>query len=265
MKKEMLESALNGVEERWIDEAVNYSRQSKRKLYVRLAAAAACLTVIAGAVGVILYRRNHQPISETPQIPQLQLSDRTTAEIRPADSLEKIVVSSKGELVYLTEEELFSDPRMIAFRGTVVKLDNYEIRFGISTSYRCIAYVKADTVYCGDIKPGDIVSILLPCPIGLDGYLQEDTSTIQNIRVGGEGIFLPKRYTAESYWSEEDSVVMLNELAMCGLGDGMRHVFLEKDNGIAYDTNSYQPNSPISTLDDAEAYVTEMLETYQQK
>lgn len=268
MKKELLESALSSVEDRWIGEAVNYTHPSKRKLYIRFAAAAACFAVAAGAAGIILYRRNHQPIPETPFTPQLQLTDRTTAKIRRADETGEAAIAaiaSKSELVWLTEEELFSDPRMIAFRGTVIKLQNYEITFDSYKQYRCIAYVRAEKDYRGDIRPGEIVSILLPCPIDPEGQLQEDTETIRNISVGCEGIFLPYLYTDASCWSEGESVVMLRELAMCGLGDGMRHVFLQSGQKIIYEQNAYQSAGRLRTLEDAEAYVTDMLKRFPMK
>lgn len=233
--------------------------EPKKKRAVRLiwgAVAAACLCVIVGAAAMIPRFGRGQ----TGPLPgPIVLSEKTTAKV--SYGREKGAVSSaKGDLVYLTEEEMFARENQYVFRGWVSSLTTITIDFNGYKEARCIATVAIEKVYRGDI-PADTqqITMLLPCAIDMAGMTREDTGIIIQLRSGMEGIFMPLVYGDDSRMEYNGAVLMMRDLASCGLGDGMRWAFLAADQGVVFARNAYPGASDAVDLDDIEAYVIEML------
>ena len=206
-----------------------------------------------------------------PSVKLPTLSDRSTARVSlpepKSDGDQTASVSAHAELVYFTEEELFSHEKTFAIRGTVSGLTNITIDFNGDRVQRCLATIEISRVYRGDWAPGSTITMLLPCAINIAGAhgsgqlatLVEDTDVISQLQTGAEGIFFPWVYDEASYWEQNGAVLWLRELATCGLGDGMRWAFFETDRGIVYEKYSYPGAAGAANLDDIEAYVLAML------
>jgi len=256
MKEERILNVLGKVDEKYIKEA-DPEVKAKRKppVWTKWAAMAACLCLVIGAVIMFPHTGNNPPDSQPGSI---VLSDKTTAKVSYGFNEDDISIA-KGELVYLTEDELFSKERMYAFRGKVSGLTNYTIDFNGERVVRCVAIIEIDKVYQGDLTEGEQIKMLLPCPIDEYNLWIEDTGIISQLKSGMEGIFMPIVYNEESRWEQNGAVLMLTDLATCGLMDGMRWAFLDTERGLVFERNAYRGAADAKTLDEIEGYVMEML------
>lgn len=172
--------------------------------------------------------------------------------------LPKNGANSSGDLVWLTEEELFTQYTSAAFKGTVEEIQNIKIDFNDSINYRAIAKIKVEKTYKGKPVEGEVISVLLPCPIDTNLWV-EDTDVISNLRVGVTGIFMPMAYDDTMYWEENGAKLQLNDIAQYGLADGMRYAFLETDSGLIFERQAYESISSAKSLEEIEAYVLKMI------
>ena len=69
----------------------------------------------------------------------------------------------------------------------------------------------------------------------------------------------PRAYREDARWEQNGATLMLRDLAPRGLWDGMRWLFLETEQGLVYEKNSYPGAAGAVTLDDIEEYVVKML------
>lgn len=256
MKEERILNVLGKVDEKYIKEA-DPEVKTKRKapVWTKWVAMAACLCLVIGAVVMFPHTDNNPP---DPQLGSIVLSDKTTAKVSYGFNEDDISIA-KGELVYFTEDELFSQERMYAFRGKVSGLTNLTIDFNGEREVRCVAIIVIDKVYQGDLTEGEQIKMLLPCPIDEYGLWIEDTGIISQLKSGMEGIFMPIVYNEESRREQNGAVLMLTDLAPCGLGDGMRWAFLDTEQGLVFERNAYPGAADAKTLDEIEKYVLEML------
>lgn len=223
-------------------------QKSKRTRWLRYAAVAACLFLIVGVFAFI------NGLENSPTFPVL--SANTTALINY--NYDGEISNIKAELIGLTEEEMFAMKNLLIFRGTVTALQNISVTFEAHIEIRSIATIRISKVFKGEISPGDEIKVLLPC--GLD-FRMEDTGVISQIRVGMEGIFMPIAYDKNAYMEMYGKVLMLQDLAPCGLGDGMRWVFLKKEDGtIRFARCAYLGAKDAYTLEEIEEYIAAMLQ-----
>ena len=167
---------------------------------------------------------------------------------------------SSGSLNYAySEEEIFSMPDTAIFKGTVTNIQNIEISLNGTKSYRAIASIRIETVYRGPCQEGDNVSVLLPCPIS-DNLWVEDTDTIAALKTGMTGIFMPMIYDENSVLEENGATLFLTDIADYGFYDGVRFAFLETDHGLVFDRSTYQSIAQAQSLDEIEEYILKMLE-----
>ena len=217
-------------------------------------AAAACVCLLLGA---LLWPRSGT-ITPEPQVGDFELSEGTTAKVTVG--IEGDVGARIVDLVWLTEEELFRQEGLYAFRGRVSGLTNVTLDFNGEKEIRCIATVAVEKVYCGEVEEGEQIAMLLPCPAGVSGQLWiEDTDTASRIESGMEGIFMPWAYLEDTCWKQNGATLMLRDLASCGLADGLRWMFLQTDEGLVYEKSAYPGADGAVTLDDIESYVVKML------
>ncbi len=189
------------------------------------------------------------------------LSEKTTAKVSLGYD-EGAAKSSDADLEFLTEEEMFAHEKMYVFRGKVGGLTNVTLDFNGITIVRCIATVSIEEVYKGNIVPGDQITMLIPCGINLRGVWVEDTDIITQLASGMEGIFMPWVYDEDSYFMLNGAVLMEKDLAECGLLDGMRWAFLSTDRGVIFAKSAYPGACDVTTMDDMEAYVVDMLKQF---
>ncbi|MBP3305190.1 MAG: hypothetical protein J6L24_04400 [Oscillospiraceae bacterium] len=238
-------------------EAADINPKRKRNALLKWGAMVACLGFVVGAITMIPRFSDNQV---DPQPGEIVLSDKTTAKVSYGyDDSE--ATSTKGELEYLTEEEMFAHENKYVFRGTVSGLTNVTIDFNGEKEVRCIATIVINEVYQGqgDLAVGEQITMLIPCAIDLIGNAVEDTGVIAQLRSGMEGIFMPWVYDENSYIEMNGAVLMKQDLAACGLADGMRWAFLATDQGLVFLRSAYPGAKDATNLDDIEAYVIEML------
>lgn len=236
-------------------EAADARPEKKKKVWLKWGAVAACLCIIAGLITAIPHFSRNQT---DPQPGEIVLSGKTTANVSYGYE-EGTATTTKGDLLWLTEEELFAQESMYAFRGRVSGLTNITIDFNGVREVRCIATIVIDEVYRGDLIAGEQITMLLPCAIDPAGSAVEDTGVIARLESGMEGIFMPRIYHDDSCMEQNGAKLMLKDLAPCGLMDGMRWVFLSTDQGVLFERNAYPGAKNATDLDDIEAYVIEML------
>lgn len=164
--------------------------------------------------------------------------------------------AQKAELVYFSEEEMFGMIDLLIFRGRVTSLTNITLDFSGEQEQRCLAEIAVEKTYQGIAAPGETVKMLLPWAIDSP---QEDTGIISRLETGMEGIFMPKVYDAESRWEQNGAVLYLQELAPCGLMDGVRWAFLDTPGGLVFAENAYPGAAGCETLDEVESYIGRML------
>lgn len=253
MSKDNVIDSLGRIDDDMIRGVEALRRKRKRSGWARWFAAAACLCLIIAAAALIP-NVNNTPVD--PQPGNIVLSEKTTAKVTYGCEEWGAV---KEELVGLTEEEMFGRKKMYIFRGKVSGLTNVTIDFSGVPMARCIATIVIDEVYQGDLEPGEQVTMLIPCPIDEHNIWVEDTGIIAQLESGMEGIFMPWVYDEDSFIEMNGAVLMLRDLAVCGLADGMRWAFLDTDRGLVYERWAYPGAGDAADLDDIEAYVIEML------
>lgn len=234
-------------------EAADKAPKRKKVSWKQWSAVAACLCIVLW--GVMLFRFGDSPTN--PQLGEIVLSDKTTAEV--TYGYDGPPTFSESSLVYFSEEKMFAREDMYIFRGKVSDLANITIDFNGEKEPRCIALIVIEEVYKGDLAVGDTIRMLLPCVIGLEGIGESPTKVIRQIESGMEGIFMPWVYDEESYMEQNGAVLMLEDIAECGLADGMRWAFLFTKRGLVYDKNAYPGAKDAENLKDIEKYVIEML------
>ncbi len=167
-------------------------------------------------------------------------------------------IISSDSFAPLTEDELFNKYNTNIFKGTVEEVKNVEIDFNGSAEYRAIAKIKIEKIYRGDASAGEVVSVLLPGPVNSE-VQAADNEVISTIKEGTTGIFMPVEYEGTSYREENGAKIYWEEIAEYGILDGVRYAFLESENGIVFDHESYKTIADAASLDEVEAYIVNKL------
>ena len=167
-------------------------------------------------------------------------------------------VNINYDLVWLSEEEIFSKYNTSIFKGQIIDIKNIKIKLGNSSNYKAIAKIKLMETYRGKEKAGDIIEVLLPCPIDNNVWV-EDTGVISKAKVGTVGIFMPIKYDETSIWSENNTTLYLSDICDYGFPDGERFAFLETKNGISYADFAYESIPKNPSLEDIKKYILKMI------
>ena len=252
MNPRKFSEAMSEISDKYVDEAIQYKRDNKKRGWSIWAAA--CLVLVLAAAVFVANR--------TPD--QIKLSDKSSnVTVRYADApATKYKLWVENLLVYRTEEELFTDDTAI-FKGKILKLSNIEISFRGHKEYRAIAKIKVEKVYRGPCYAGDTVSVLLPCQIGDDVWV-EDTEIVSAMQKGMTGIFMPVIYDDDSVIKQGGAVLALKDIADFGFECGVRCAFLETDKGLLFARGDYTGASGARTLDEIEEYILDMLDRLSQ-
>ncbi len=163
------------------------------RIWVKVCAIAACFILVL-TIGILLIDRQKK---------DNHLSDTSkNATFKFVESLPVNTSLTKSRLEWRSEEELFSKWKPVIFKGIVTRISNIEIDFNGDKEYLAIAEIEVGKVYRGNIQIGDSLSVLLPCPIGINIKV-EDTDIISKIQVGTTGIFMPMEYNESSIWEQK--------------------------------------------------------------
>ena len=248
MRAETISDAMNYLDDEIIEDTEAFrQKKKKRKGWIKGAISAACLAVVLGA-GLFVADRQQNRIALS------ENSAHVTARY-----IEKAPpVASSGDLIYLTEDELFTHWNTAIFKGTVEEIRNIELNFNGEKVYRAVASIQVEATYRGPCGPGDTVSVLLPCPIGGEIWV-EDTEIVSAMQVGTTGIFMPVIYTGDSVWEQNGARLVQTDIADFGFADGQRHAFLEGEEGLLFDRDSYPSIAAATTLDEVEAFIQDKI------
>lgn len=171
----------------------------------------------------------------------------------------EIAGNSSPDLAWLTEEELFSKYQTDIFEGTIEDIRNIILDFNGEEDYRAIASIRVEKVFRGSCEAGDTVKILLPCPVGLEGFWVSETDVVAEMRTGMRGIFMPTAYGTNSYREQNGAKLLLTDLAPYGLMDGKRYCFLETAQSLVFAHDAYESIGEASSLSEIGVYIEEML------
>lgn len=252
MKAEKIVDAIGEVREEYIRDA-EVSQKRKRPFWPVLAATAACLAVIIGAFAWSGGRKHECRKAELPGFPD-------NVKVYTLDRVPEVMMHTEKELIYLTEEEIFTRWNTAIFRGTVTEIQNIEIDMNGESFYRAVLTVDVSKVLRGDLLPGDTARILIDTPIDTNVWV-EDNDIIEQVRVGTEGVFMPVIYTEDSILGANGAELDLRDIAPYGLPDGVRYAFLMTRNGLVFlRDDPYERIAGAQTLEEIEAYIAEMLE-----
>ena len=258
MSRDEIIDSLGRIDEDMIRGVEGLRQKRMRSGWVRWYAVAACLCLMIG-MAVLFQQFSNTPVGSNtadPQLGEIVLSDKTTAKVSYGCNEWGI---AEEQLVALTEEEMFGREKMYVFRGKVSGMTKVTIDFNGDTMSRCIAIIVIDEVYKGNLEPGDQITMLIPCPIDEYNIWVEDTGIIAQLESGMEGIFMPWVYDENSFIEMNGDILMLRDLAACGLADGTRWAFLNTDRGLVFEKWAYPGAWDAADLDDIETYVIEML------
>lgn len=244
MKQEDFFEILGKLDETYVAEAEEPVKKKGRvvRKYVFILGAAACISLF-----ILSGRR-------------IELSGHSKG-VRASYAFFVPRIGADACLVYLTEEELFTEWSDIIVKGTVKKIDNIKLDFNGSTMYRALADIQVEKVYHGKCAEGKTIRVLLPGAVTAGSY-NSIMDTLGQLKVGMTGIFMPKEYTADSLYQTNGATLCLRDLAEYGFGDGIRFAFLETKDGLVFDEGAYVGAQGAYDLEDIEAYIYEMLELY---
>lgn len=248
MNSKKFSEAMNEIDDNFIDEAIRYKRKSKKYSLAKRGILAACLALVL-IFGILMVIPKEK----------IALSNNSVGVTVKYTNVPFNFGSSSGSLIYLSEEELFTEYDTAIFKGTITALDNIVMDFNGTKTYRAIAQIEINKVYRGYCKENETVSVLLPCSIAF-GYQVEDTDIVTKMKVGMTGIFMPMIYDETSKREENGAILMLKDIADYGFADGSRYAFLETKNGLVFSKSAYESITDVKTLEQVEDYVMKMLE-----
>lgn len=182
-----------------------------------------------------------------------ELAD-TGAEKDPKLDEDQPAVSSSACLVWLPPEEIFAQDTAI-FRGTVRALRYYVVEGGGWEMEYTVASVEVTDPIRGDLEAGETRTILYPGGPHVSTSL---SGPLEDLVVGSDAVFMPMAATLETGRQEGESWFCYADLANFYLYEGMRFVFLDTGDGLAFDRSVYGDMADAETLEDVTAYIREM-------
>jgi len=250
LNSETLFKSIGMMDEDILERSERNTRRNPARMIMTMGTVAACLFII-----FTLTQPSIQKPLENANMPAAFQSGIAKYIESPPSDLPFI----NGDLIWLSQEDIFNKWNTAIFSGTVTKLDNIVISFNGDKEYRAIAEISVDKLYRGDIDKGDTVSVLLPCPIGR-GIMMTGTEIISQLTVGTYGIFMPIEYDASSYREQNGFTLKLQDVAPYGFADGMRFAFIETTGGIVFAREMYPAITGAKTLVEIERYILDMID-----
>ena len=163
---------------------------------------------------------------------------------------------SSANLAELSEDELFSKWNPAVVRGIVKQIDYIELDFNGQEEYQSIVTIDVTDVYRGDVKPNQTIRVLTVAGVG-SNVLQSDADVISELRLGMEGIFMPRRHDASHIWSQNGATLQMMDVSEYGFPDGERYLFLNTEQGLVFNRDAYPSLRDAKTLNDVERFMRE--------
>ena len=248
-RTEKLYDCITDVDEQFIQEAAEVPaiKVAKISMLKKWSAIAACLCLAFILVVSMAHTNDVIHLSENSSNVKVSYTKKVPA------------VTGEACLIHLTEEELFTHFNTAIVKGTVEDIQNIKLDFNGDKEYRAVAKIKVENVQRGNCKPGEIISVLLPCPI-VENMDSTTCDTISAIKIGMTGIFMPVIYDSDnSLWEQNGAKLDQKDIANYGFADGQRYMFLDTENGLVFDRNAYKSIEYASTLEEIEEYIAAMI------
>lgn len=186
---------------------------------------------------------------------RIPLSDHSSnMSVAYVDEGDIDVGMSSANLVEMSEDELFSKWEPALVRGVVQQIDHIELDFNGQEEYRSLVTIVVTDVYRGEIEPGSTIQVLTVAGVGSE-VLQSDAVVISELRLGMEGIFMPRRHDASHVWSQNGASLQVMDVSDYGFPDGERYMFLNTDDGLVFSRDAYPSLAGATTLEDVEAFM----------
>ena len=245
--------AIGGIDDEFIERASQKNTVKRRAipLWLKWAAPVAACLVIAMMVAIPLLNNGDD----------FDLVLSSGVSVRHIDNPPSI--QSSASLAHLTEEELFAEYyheyEIVVFGGIVKEVKNIVIDFNGHEVYRAIAEIEISEVLRGNFSTEDVVTVLLPAPVNMEGFWVSDTSVSSHITTGTSGFFSPIKYDESSVIKMNDATLVLSEIAEYGLSDGERWAFLETTEGLLFARWAYENIAEATTMDEVRQYIINMI------
>ncbi|WP_029594970.1 MULTISPECIES: hypothetical protein [Exiguobacterium] len=186
---------------------------------------------------------------------QIPLSDSSSnMSVAYIDEKDIDVGMSSANLIEMSEDELFSKWEPVVVRGVVKQIDHIELDFNGQEEYQSIVTIGVTDVYRGEVEPGSEMKVLTVAGVG-SKVLQSDADIISELRLGMEGIFMPRLHDTSHVWSQNGATLQVMDVSDYGFPDGERYMFLNTDEGLVFSRDAYPSLRGAETLDDVEAFM----------
>lgn len=251
MKEKSFTDAMGRIDDELLLRSENTARLRGKRNFIKWGSIAACAALFIASVGLIAGAATKIPLGSS-----------SKGVVARYDLFNMNLSASEDCLVYLTEEELFTNWYTAIFEGTVKKIDNIELSFNGSKMHRALAHIEVEHVYRGELSPGDVAVVLLPCSVG-NGVMTSDSGVVSRMRVGMRGIFMPIVYEEDAYIEMNGATLYTKELAPYGLADGLRYVFLIDGDELVFSRSAYPTLENAESLEEIREYIIKMIEKTQ--
>ncbi|WP_297981610.1 hypothetical protein [uncultured Oscillibacter sp.] len=167
-------------------------------------------------------------------------------------------VDSASCLAWLSPEEIFARDTAI-FRGTVRELRYYEVeevRLGGGRTRYTVASVEVTDPIRGNLEEGEIRTVLYPGGPDVSTSL---SGPLDALKAGSEAIFMPERTNWETGAGNGACYFCYADLAEYYLSEGLRYVFLDTGDGLAFERGLYEEIAEAETLDEIADYIRRMI------
>ena len=238
----------------------------------RYLAAAACFAVVLAAALILPGRLGNRESADQ-GIEDVDGSEYSTAETAPesADAKPEYSVGAEiGELddryaaikppwsgdssaclAWLEPEEIFAMDTVI-FRGTVRNLRYFRVELGGEQTDYTVASVEVTDCVRGGLETGAVYNILLTCAPGRSISTAGD---LEKLEEGSDAVFMPYRATADTGWRSGEDYFCYADLAELYFDEGIRFLFLDTGEGLAFERNVYTDIADAETLDEVVDYL----------
>lgn len=258
MRSERLLDIIGEISDDYISEAAPKERQVKRHALKKWYALASCFALLI--IGIVVLSNNIL-IKKSPDFDLAKSAGTVSVKYIGQNEVPKDINTS-GMLEYIREDEMFTRYKIVAFKGEVKNIDNILIEYGTQSQYYSIATIKVEKSYKGEIEDGSTVRVLIPYAYQ-EGIWVEDSDTAKYLKVGMTGIFTPKVNDEigmdDDFMQSGESRIVFADIAEYRFPDGVRWMFLDTDEGLIFDRNSYENAFEAKTLDGIEAYINSMI------
>ncbi len=245
-KKRMLQNILGESGESKEKGKVVKMKKSKRNSFILTGAvAAAALFITLGLpdlgkkdAGDVLYTKGDVVVTEVTEVPEI-----------PADP--------SAITAIFNEEEVFNMFDTVAFMGTVKDIVNLKMDFDGIVHYRAMAVITVDKVYDGELTVGETVNAMLPGPVDTGSVMGADFNITRAMKPGERGIFMPIVYSSDEVWEENGKELKMTEFAKYAIIDTVRFAFMETEEGLLFERNTFPAIKDARTLEEVETYIME--------